>query len=341
MPPVVKEFSDPDLLQARPTVSVAMLAYNHAPFIAEAIEGVAMQKTDFPVELVIGVDISSDNTLEIVLDYRKRYPKLIRALVADERLGCHGNAFQTLEACRGKYIAMCEGDDFWTHPEKLARQAAVLEAESKVAGVYHDCHILNQSTGNKRLRVGSRAIDQDADLPSLLRERNIATCSMFFRNVLPWNHLRAACAQVVQVDYMLALDVARHGVWRYLPEPMAVYRVHAAGMWSGMRATQRWKENIHFWQTLEAVGALANAGIIRARKRDALRGLGIAFARDGKLCKSFACYLRSLGPRRTLNGRSIPSSKYLRQFANSLAARLGVLEAARAIRRKAGALKRA
>ena len=110
-----------------PLVSIIMITYNHERFIAQAIEGVLMQETGFPFELVIGEDCSTDGTRAVCEKYAREHPDRIRLLPAERNLGMNLNARRTLRACRGKYIANCEGDDLWTDAGKLQRQAEYLE----------------------------------------------------------------------------------------------------------------------------------------------------------------------------------------------------------------------
>ena len=102
-----------------PLVSVHMVTYNHRPYIAQALEGALQQQTHFPFEVVIGEDCSTDGTRDIVFDYQKRYPELVRVITSDRNVGPNANGLRVSEACRGKYIAYCDGDDFWHHPRKL------------------------------------------------------------------------------------------------------------------------------------------------------------------------------------------------------------------------------
>ena len=112
-----------------PLVSVCMTAYNHAPYIGRAIEGVLSQRTTFAVELVLSDDCSPDGTGAICRDYAARYPDRIRLLTGDVNVGMRANYRRTIEACRGRYVAMCDGDDWWCDPLKLQRQVEALEAD--------------------------------------------------------------------------------------------------------------------------------------------------------------------------------------------------------------------
>lgn len=121
-----------------PLVSVHMITYNHAPYIAQAIEGVLMQDTDFPFELVIGEDCSTDGTRDIIAKYRDKYPEVIRVITSGVNVGAAENNSRTLKACRGKYIAYCEGDDFWHRIDKLQLQVEYLEGHPECGLVCSD-----------------------------------------------------------------------------------------------------------------------------------------------------------------------------------------------------------
>lgn len=129
-----------------PLVSVKMITYNHAPFIANAIECVLKQKTNFPFELVIGEDCSTDGTREIVFEYQKKYPDIIRVITSEQNVGMKKNGYRTTKACRGKYIAFCEGDDYWHHPEKLQKQVDYLESNEECGLVYSSYDVYHPST---------------------------------------------------------------------------------------------------------------------------------------------------------------------------------------------------
>lgn len=119
-----------------PLVSVCMTAYNHAPYIARAIEGVLKQRTTFGVELIIGEDCSHDNTLAICREYAERYPERIRIVTAERNVGMRENYRRTALAAQGRYVAYCDGDDFWIDEEKLQRQVEVLENNPSVGMCY-------------------------------------------------------------------------------------------------------------------------------------------------------------------------------------------------------------
>ncbi len=132
----VIEISDSQVMALEPVVSVYMSTYNHAEYLAQAIEGVRAQRTTFPIELVIGEDCSTDRTREIAIEYQQRHPDLIRIITGPENLGSRRNARRTLGRVRGEFVAFCEGDDWWCHPDKLQRQVEILR-ENPAIGVVH------------------------------------------------------------------------------------------------------------------------------------------------------------------------------------------------------------
>ena len=112
-----------------PLVSVCMTTYNHEPYIAEAIESVLAQQTSFGVELVVGEDCSTDRTAAICREYAAKYPDRIRLVTSPENVGWRANYRRTFEACRGKYVAYLDGDDWWCDPRKLQMQADLMESD--------------------------------------------------------------------------------------------------------------------------------------------------------------------------------------------------------------------
>ena len=112
-----------------PLVSVCMTTYNHERYIAQAIESVLRQQTDFAVEVVVGEDYSTDTTLAICREYEAKYPDRVRVVASERNIGMHANYRRTIEACRGEYVAMCDGDDWFSDPNKLQLQVDKLRAE--------------------------------------------------------------------------------------------------------------------------------------------------------------------------------------------------------------------
>lgn len=141
------ETSDAEKLCKHPVVSVNMITYNHEPYIRQAIEGVMMQQTDFEFELIIGEDASQDKTREICFEYQKKYPDKIRVLWSEENVNhLGGNSRRVRAHSRGEFIALCEGDDYWTDPLKLQKQVDIMRANPDVGLCFCQSNMYNEST---------------------------------------------------------------------------------------------------------------------------------------------------------------------------------------------------
>ena len=214
-----------------PKVSVVMVTYNHEKFIAQAIESVLMQRTSFPIELVVGEDCSTDDTREIVRRYAAARPDIIRLVFHEKNVGAYENGQDVLAACQGEYIALLEGDDYWTSPDKLQRQADYLDAQPACALCFHRTLIqVNEETPSEEFKIRKRKpvytlcdyLDNDVE---------ISTCSTFYRRALlgpfpPWFRQLGMC------DVPMRALLAQKGDIGFLDEVMGVYRIHAGGIWS-------------------------------------------------------------------------------------------------------------
>jgi glycosyltransferase involved in cell wall biosynthesis len=202
-----------ELIQLKdPLVSVKMITYNHAPFIAQAIEGVLQQKTNFPFELVIGEDCSTDGTQEIVLEYQKKYPDIIHVITSDKNVGMKKNSYRTTKACRGKYLAFCEGDDYWHHPHKLQKQTDYLESHPECGLVYSSYDVYHVGSGKhikdyiryKKWVMPSNPRISDFVGKSYMRV-GILTCTVLARRVL-CEHIIESDPYIHQSDHFLMGD---------------------------------------------------------------------------------------------------------------------------------------
>lgn len=210
-------------------VSVLMLTYNQEHYINEAIRSVMLQKTNFPFELVIGNDASTDATGKICEDWQKRYPEQIVLLDRKKNLGLQQNFIQTYAHCRGQYIAICEGDDFWTDKRKLQIQADFLDAHPDYSTCFHRVINYYEDRGTKSLSNGGQK--QETDILDLARSNYISNVSALFRRGL-FGELPEWFARVSTYDYAMHLLNAQYGKIHYINRPMAVYRQHGKAIWS-------------------------------------------------------------------------------------------------------------
>ncbi len=206
-----------------------MLTYNQERYIGEAIRSVMLQKTDFPFELIIGNDASTDQTGKICGEWQKQYPEKIVLLNRKENIGLQRNFLQTYAACQGKYIAICEGDDFWVDKHKLQRQVDFLENNSDFSMCFHRVINYFEGKGTKSLSNGKQKID--TDILDLAQSNYISNVSVVFRRVLGIE-LPDWFDQVTTYDYPLHLLNAQYGKIHYMAKPMAVYRQRSLAIWS-------------------------------------------------------------------------------------------------------------
>ncbi|MCG3710616.1 glycosyltransferase [Aliarcobacter butzleri] len=127
----------------KPLVSVYVITYNHEKYISEAIDSFLMQKTNFPFEIVIGEDCSTDNTRKILEEYKKKYPNIIKLIVSENNVGMHENGKRTIKECKGKYLAICEGDDYWIDKDKLQLQINEMRKYPNIDLSFHLASTIN------------------------------------------------------------------------------------------------------------------------------------------------------------------------------------------------------
>ncbi len=239
------EISDPSQLVSDPMVSVVTITYNHESFIEQTIEGVLAQKCNFPIELIIGEDKSTDKTLEICLRYQRKHPEIIRVVTWHENVGVNANSFRVLGRARGKYIALCEGDDYWIDPAKLSKQVALMEASSST--VLCGTRVIVMS-GTKREEFGPEKQKEKYSLRDVINGYLFHTSTYLIRSsamVIP-NQILA----VVYGDYFLQAVLSMQGDLKCLGDITSVYRRHAGGVANSQRNTAHCPRNIAVYQTL-------------------------------------------------------------------------------------------
>ena len=208
----------------KPLVSVCMITYNQASYIREAIEGVMMQRTDYSFELIISDDCSQDYTRSICEDYREKYPDKVRLLFRDQNLGVSENFYAALFSATGKYIAFCEGDDYWIDPYKIQKQVDFLEQNVEVGCVYTDFNMYHQESGEMEkslFHIQPENFPLHSNLEAFIcHPLYFAPCTWMFRQeLLPKSTLHSVDATFVLFAHMLSITEIY-----YLPEVTAVYR---------------------------------------------------------------------------------------------------------------------
>lgn len=233
-----------------PTVSIALITYNHERWVRDAVAGIRQQDADFPCEIVVADDSSSDATRHILEEELQSAGIPSRFLSADERLGMHDNWMRALNACEGKYIALVEGDDYWSDPRKLSRQVAALEDNPDWSGCHHRVQVVDDREQPLYLLPPSESDFSETTFDDLIAWNRISTVSVIYRNGLV-SELPAGFYALKQLDWSLHLLHARQGPLGFLPETMAVYRRHEQGAWNSQSLAEQMTSIFRTWDAFE------------------------------------------------------------------------------------------
>ena len=230
-----------------PMVSICMLTYNHERHIRDAINGVLIQETNFSFELIIGDDSSTDKTSEICQEYAKKFPEIIKYSPSNRNLGMIKNFLRVLNSCLGKYIAFCEGDDYWIDPFKLQKQVDFMETNSSCSLSFHSTILYDEIQNQKKI-IKPNNVKSLYTLDEILKEKWVQmTCSLMIKRdiikSLPdWFNLSPIG------DLPLRLISGSYGNIGYIDDVMAVYRKYSLNSWSTQPRdyfwSTRWREGM-------------------------------------------------------------------------------------------------
>jgi glycosyltransferase involved in cell wall biosynthesis len=215
-----------------PLVSVAVATYGHEDYIGRCLQGILRQRTSFPFEVVVGTDCSPDGTDAIVRDYACRFPDVVRGLFRDRNIGAHANHRDILRSARGKYLAICDGDDEWTDPCKLQKQVDVLEADPRIVLVFTDIDQFYPASGTRVCGLQKRLNARLSQMRSvdwfeavLLRKVAVHTATVCARTDA-WTAAEADVTDILNVSPMgdtpTLLALSRYGDFAYLPDSTAL-----------------------------------------------------------------------------------------------------------------------
>ena len=282
-------------------VSICCITYNHEKYIRDGLEGFLMQKTDFPFEIIIHDDASTDSTADIIRSYEKKYPELFTCIYQKENQwskGIRPSPSYVWPKARGKYIALCEGDDYWDDPEKLSFQYDFLESNPDYVLVGGYAKTIRESEGFKIIHDNPPKYDPNFDFDTryLIRYNPLSTPTAFFRNGVikefPDIYFKGAGG-----DRRLYMLLSLHGKCKFFKKPWGVYRIHSggvtqnqkgeneiAGIEARLEVIKRWDKYFNYKYSDESELAL----------RAYLKKLLKLYIKEVKIIKSIICVLKLL-----------------------------------------------
>ncbi len=302
---------EPGALPVDPKVSVLIITYNHAGTLRQALDSALAQRTSFPFEILVGDDCSTDGSGEIVAEYARAHPGRLRAFLHPRNLGFFGkfNFLSVYEAARAPYAILLEGDDYWTSPLKLQRQADFLDARLDCSACFHDCYVQDGPELDRSRLYLAETVKRDLGLRDVIADMFPHTTSILFRrDVL--GAFPAWFNDLELTDLSLVSLLASRGTFGYLPDsPMSVYRI-AGGSWTSTSLVARTHRELKAFRTLGAhLGPVAlEASQVQEHRRTFYLALGHDALNETEAARAaFRSYLRDY-----LRYRTIPPLHVIR-----------------------------
>lgn len=262
-------------------VTIQCLAYNQKAYIRQCLDGFVMQRTNFRFQAVVHDDASTDGTADIIREYAEKYPDIIKPILETEnQYSKHDGSLKRIlfANTHGRYIALCEGDDYWTDPQKLQRQVDLMQAHPDCALCYHAC-VNTFEDGAEGLRFGEQVKPTYTDVELMDYPFHTATV-LYKRELVMGNDLydKATAIGCSAGDEVLYLTASRFGTIRGINRQMSVYRRHPMGISQQMnRAANLWKNFSDWLRMAELFGGNIGRRIRRERLSD-------------HICTAFLCH---------------------------------------------------
>lgn len=248
----------PNSVKPNPEVSILVQTYNQENYIGECLDSILNQETDFDFEIIVGEDDSTDSTRKICLEYAEKYPEKIR-LILHHRINqikilgsptSNFNALYNFYSSKGKYIAFCEGDDFWTDSKKLYKQVKALKSNKTDSFNYHSYLTIDS------MNIGL-ICDEEANQPKI----DLSSIDLFKGTYHPlllticfrknFEELPDEIAEVLNIDSFLNIYLGRFGNAKYLKNiSPSYYRKHSEGTWSLQKKTTKFRFKLLYYQNL-------------------------------------------------------------------------------------------
>lgn len=235
-------------------VSVLCLAYNHEEYIEDALKGFVSQKTDFPFEVIVHDDASTDGTVDIIRKYQRMYPDIVKPIFQTENQYSKGTGItDTFVApnAAGKYFAVCEGDDYWTDEKKLQKQVDYMESHPETVACVHNTRVMymNKECKTKVIYSGN---DKELGLPDVIEggSQSFHTSSLMYKRELAFDKPRFLTETKGVGDYPMSIYLALSGDIHYIGDCMSVYRSGVKGSWSERIPNDKEKWDIYQRQAI-------------------------------------------------------------------------------------------
>jgi glycosyltransferase involved in cell wall biosynthesis len=274
-----------------PSLSVCIITYNHARFITDALEGTLAQRTTFPYEIVVGDDGSSDDTVAICRALAARSGTPIRLRTAASNQGMMQNLLATLAECRGRYIALCEGDDYWIDRQKLQLQHEFLETHPEHSACFHSA-LVEHVDGRQEI-WRPRQAERDYGVEDLFEEWLMPTASVVFRPPADGRY-PPYLASATHGDLGLFVFLADRGKLGHLARIMSVYRKHPAGMMNSFSGVEFHRRQTAFLLAMNDWFGQKYRGPIYRRIARLFRSSAVLLARAGGRRRALSEFGRSL-----------------------------------------------
>lgn len=340
----------------KPLVSIFCLAYNHEKYISQAIDGFLSQKTGFKIEVIIHDDASTDNTAGIIREYANQYPEVIHPILQQTNLfkreGFIGITKALLYQSSGKYIAICEGDDYWHDPLKLQKQVDAMEADEGISLVTSDVDVLHQRRGRLVQSVFRRTgnipqPDEDLTLGLLTRKYIFITCTFLLRRQSYLDIIESNPEEFSGKwpfgDMQIMLECSRLGRIHFIPESLATYRKleesasssrnperHARNIVALLECTEHYARKFGYGPEVtdvsraSLIGALGGIAADSAHEETRLQVVGLMarypFPVSDWLARLLFCALET-SPRIKVFGKPLALLLHIRRFGDKVISR--------------------
>jgi glycosyltransferase involved in cell wall biosynthesis len=235
-----------------PVAIIFCITYNHVNFIRDAIEGFLLQETTFPLQIFIHDDASTDGTNKIIEEYAEKHPHLFKLALQKENQFSKGNAteyfFQLLHNQHSEFIALCEGDDYWTSSKKMQKQFEMMRENQKASFCFHKTLVVDDKK-NSCGELGAKEKRVDHSLQELFYTNFVHTSSIFYRRS-EFLGLPAILKTAPIGDWPLCILLAERGPFLSLDETMSHYRLHATSSWNTKTQIERSEKTAYFFGLL-------------------------------------------------------------------------------------------